>query len=190
MLQWLETAVDIVLKLLFALLLSQPSNGRVYFLAIGVGAPKSVSELCFWSAVCRQVCGTLTGKRATEYSSDGGVYLCSVVSPFFCCVGLQSTCCCYFSWLHLTVGMSVIGPGVSQVLFSPGHQHGSTAVRTQDCSIWAPWFAGATMKAAQTVAYPSLCIYAPTKPIDAKATPLSATGALDVISDVPPVLNL
>lgn len=161
MLQWLETAVDIELKLLFALLLSQPSNGRVYFLAIGVGAPKSVSELCFWSAVCRQVCGTLTGKRATEYSSDGGVYLCSVVSPFFCCVGLQSTCCCYFSWLHLTVGMSVIGPGVSQVLFSLVHcfQCRSIEVRTQECSIHASGPAMEATEASQILAWSNLGIY-------------------------------
>ena len=34
----------------------------------------------------------------------------------------------------LTVGMLAIGPGVSQMLFSPGLQHGSTEVRSQDCS--------------------------------------------------------
>ena len=35
----------------------------------------------------------------------------------------------------LTVGMLAIRPGVSQALFSPGHQSRSTDVRSQDCSI-------------------------------------------------------
>lgn len=34
----------------------------------------------------------------------------------------------------LTIGMSVVGPSVSQALFSPGHQHRSTEVRLQNCS--------------------------------------------------------
>ena len=42
----------------------------------------------------------------------------------------------------------------------------------------------------QILAFSNPHMYTDTKPIDAKAIPLSATGALDVISDVPPVLNL
>lgn len=34
----------------------------------------------------------------------------------------------------LTVGVLAIGPGISQALFSPGHQHRSTEVRSQNCS--------------------------------------------------------
>ena len=34
----------------------------------------------------------------------------------------------------LTMGMLAVGPGVSHVLFSPGHQRRSTEVRSQDCS--------------------------------------------------------
>ena len=34
----------------------------------------------------------------------------------------------------LTVGMLVIGPGVSQTLFSQGQQHRSTEFRSQECN--------------------------------------------------------
>ena len=80
--------------------------------------------------------------------------------------------------LTLTVGMPAIGPGVSEALFSPGHQ------RRYTCSNHGSGPAVGTMEAAQTLAWPNPCMYLPTKSTVAKARPISATGAFIVHSDV------
>ena len=63
----------------------------------------------------------------------------------------------------LTVGMPAIGPSVSQELFSPGHQHGSTKVRSQDCSNHVHGSPVGAMEAAQILAWSNPCMYVPTK---------------------------
>ena len=88
--------------------------------------------------------------------------------------------------LTLTVGMLAIGPGDSQALFSPGHQHRSTEVRSQDCSSHAPGHTVGGTEAAQTLAWPNPRVYMPTA---AKARPIPVAGAL-VLLDVSQVLNL
>ena len=84
----------------------------------------------------------------------------------------------------LTVGMPAIGPGVSQTLFSPGHQRRSTEVRSQDCSNHESGPAVDAMGAAQTLAWPNPHVFVPAKFTAAKARPVMAAGALDVRSDV------
>lgn len=76
------------------------------------------------------------------------------------------------------MGMLAIGPGVSWVLFSPGYQHRSTKVRSQNYSNHESGLAVGTMGAAQI-----LCIHAH-KSTDAKLRPISAARALDDCSDV------
>ena len=51
--------------------------------------------------------------------------------------------------LILPVGMPEFGPSDSQVLFSPGHWHRSTEIRTQDFSSHEP---GPAIEAAQVLA--------------------------------------
>ena len=89
----------------------------------------------------------------------------------------------------LTVGVRALGCSDSQALFSPGHSHRSTEVRSQDCSSRAPGPAVGAMEAAQTLTWPNPHVYVPTKPTAAKARPVPATGAL-VLLDVSQALNL
>ena len=81
----------------------------------------------------------------------------------------------------LTVGMPAVGPGVFQMLFSPGHQHRSTEVRSWDYSDHG---SEPTVGAAQTLVWPNPSVYMPTKSTAAKARPILAAGALTVCSDV------
>lgn len=90
----------------------------------------------------------------------------------------------------LTIYVLVIGPGVSQALFSPGHQCRSTEVRTQGCSIHAPGPAMGAVESVQTLAWSKPCVCTHTKATTAKASLLSAVGTLVICSDVPPALNL
>ncbi|KAJ8781437.1 hypothetical protein J1605_007697 [Eschrichtius robustus] len=85
--------------------------------------------------------------------------------------------------------MPAIGPGVSQALFSPGHQCRSTEVISQDCSSRVPGPTVVAVEAAQILAWSNPRVYVPTKPTAAKARPVSATGAL-VHLDVPQLLSL
>ena len=86
----------------------------------------------------------------------------------------------------LTVGMPEIGPGDSQVLFSPSYQCRSTEVRSQDCSSHAPGSTVGSMEAAQTVVWPNPHIYMLKEPTAATARLrlISAARALVVFSDV------
>ena len=86
--------------------------------------------------------------------------------------------------------MPAIGPGDSQALVSPGHQHRSTEVRSRDCSSHAPGHTLGAMEAAQTLTWPNSQVYVPTKPTAAKARPVPAAGALVVLPDVSQVLNI
>ena len=90
----------------------------------------------------------------------------------------------------LTIGMPAIGPGVSQALFSVGHQHRPAEVRSQDCGSHARGPAVGAMEAAQTLAWPNRHVYVPTKPTAAKARPISATEALVIHADILQALNL
>ena len=90
----------------------------------------------------------------------------------------------------LTVGTPAIGPRVSQALFSPGHQHRSTEVSSQDCSNHASGTTVGAVEATQTLAWPISHLYLPRKSTAAKARPVSAAGTLVVPSDVPEVLSL
>ena len=84
----------------------------------------------------------------------------------------------------LTMGMPAIGPGVSQALFSPGHQHRSIEVRSWDGSTRGSGPTVGTMGAAQTLAWPNPRVYVPTKSTAATARLTLAAGALIVRSDV------
>ena len=88
----------------------------------------------------------------------------------------------------LTMGMPAVGSGDSQALFSPGHWHSSTEVRSQDYSSRAPGPAVELWKQLR-LAWPNLCMYVPTKPTAAKARLVPPAGAL-VLSDVLQALNL
>ena len=88
-----------------------------------------------------------------------------------------------------TLGMLAVSPGVPQALFSQGHQHRSTEVRSQDCNSHAPGPTVGAMETAQTLAWPSPCVHVSMKPTAAKASPVPAAGAL-VHSDVLQTLNL
>ena len=90
----------------------------------------------------------------------------------------------------LTVSMLAIGPVVSQVLFSPGHQRRYTELRSQDCSSCAGGPTVGAMEATETLVWPNPLVFMPRNPIAGKARPISAVGALVVHSDVPQVLNL
>ena len=90
----------------------------------------------------------------------------------------------------LTVGMLVVGPGVSQALFLPGHQHRYTEVMSQDCGNPGSGPTLGAMGAALTLTWTNLRMYMPTKSTPAKARPISVAGALVVCSDVPQVLSL
>ena len=78
----------------------------------------------------------------------------------------------------LTVGMLAIGPGVSQALFSPGHQHRSTKVRSKDFSNPVPGPTVGGLGGAQILASSNPHVYVLTKCTGAKARPVSAEGAL------------
>ena len=91
--------------------------------------------------------------------------------------------------LPLTVGMLATGPGDSQV-FSPGHCHRYTEVRSQDCSSHAPGPAVGGIEAAQILAWTNPHMYVPTKPTATEARPIPAAGALVVLSNVSQALNL
>ena len=91
---------------------------------------------------------TPTRREATEYSSSGVVHLwvcplCELSDYTVVSIALDPT---------LTMDMPAIGPGVSQVLFLPGHHHRSTEVRSWDCSDHGSGPAVGTMGAAQTLA--------------------------------------
>lgn len=91
---------------------------------------------------------------------------------------------------NLNIVISVIGSGVSQVLFSLGHQCNSTEIRTQDCNIYALGSAVGFMEAYQTLVCSDLCLYMPTKSTAAQNRPVLSVVALSVPLDVLPVLNL
>ena len=110
------------------------------------------ARLCFWSAVWgRRNCSTPTGRGATEYSSTGVVHLwmCSVVLPFTCSMGSKRAL--FLIYPLAPWYMSVIGPGVSQVLFSPGCQCRATTIRTPRCNIYVSGPAVGAMEAAKTL---------------------------------------
>ena len=88
------------------------------------------------------------------------------------------------------VVMLAISPGVTQVLFSQGHQHRSTEVRSHDSSSCVPGPTVGAMVAAQTLAPSSPNVHLPTKSTVAKARPVPAVGAPVVYLDFLQVLNL
>ena len=89
----------------------------------------------------------------------------------------------------LIMGMSVIGPGVFQSLFSLGHQCRSTKVRAQDCSIHASGPALRFMEAAQTLALSNPQVNMPTKLSVLKLDQSQACDHSLSIQIVPPALN-
>ena len=89
-----------------------------------------------------------------------------------------------------TLEMPEVSPSVPQALFSQGHQCRSTEARSQNCSSCAPGPTVGAMEAAQTLAWPSLHVYVPTKPTAAQARHVPAMGAPVVHSDVLQVLHV
>ena len=113
---------------------------------------------------------------------------CSPVSVF-CCVTFHLLCG-LTKYTIVATAMLAVGLGVSQALFSPGHWHPSTDVRSKDCSSNVPVPVMGAMEAAQTPTCTNHHMYVPTKSTAANIWPISAMGALVVHSDVSPVLNL
>ena len=163
MLWWPGLALAIEQDLPFARGCHCTVRGGLCSLAIGVEAPRCVSELRFWAVVQdRWDWSTPTGREVTEYSSCGAdpLRVCSVVSPFTL---VQAH--------RLYRGLACGWPVVSQVLFSPGHQHRLTEGGSQHCSSHAPEPAVVAMEAAQTLAWPSPHVYLPPKPTALKPDP-------------------
>ena len=73
----------------------------------------------------------------------------------------------------LTTGMPATYSGVSQLLFSLGHQHRSTEVRSQDCSNHGSGPTVGAMRAAQTLTWPNSHVYMLTNSTAAKVRPVS-----------------
>ena len=88
----------------------------------------------------------------------------------------------------LTMGMLAVVPGVSQALFSPGHQCRSTEVRSQDQQL-CTWTRCGSYGGNSDI-WPNHHVYVPTKPAAAKARPISAAGVLVVHLDILQMLNL
>ena len=55
----------------------------------------------------------------------------------------------------LTVGMPAVGPGDCQVLFSTGHWHRSTEVRSHNCNSRALGPTVGALEAAQALSWPN-----------------------------------
>ena len=95
----------------------------------------------------------------------------------FSCVTFHLLCG-FTKYTIIATATLAVGLGVSQALFSPGHRHPSTDVRSKDCSCHAPAPAMGALEAAQTD--PGLNqphIHVSTKPTDTKARPASAAEA-------------
>ena len=143
----------------------------------------------FWSVVQgRQARSTVTGREAAEFFSLGAVHLwmCSVVFPFACFVDSQCTVGIALC-LTLSVGMPAIGPGASQVLFTPRHRHGSIIVRSYQCRSCPSGPPVGAMAAAWTLVWLGLHVSEPTA---AKARPIPRARALAILSDDAQELNL
>ena len=100
-----------------------------------------------------------------------------------CCVTFHPLC--EFTKYTVATVMLEICSGVSQALFSPGHQCRSTEVGPRTAIIVPLGLpAVGAMKASQTLAWTNLHLYVSIKPTDAKARPISAMGALIVSWDI------
>ena len=84
----------------------------------------------------------------------------------------------------LTIGMRAFGPGISQMLFSTGHQHSSTELKFQDFSNQGFGTIVGTMGSALTLAWPNPHVYVPTKSTVAKTRDSLVAGVLIVHSEV------
>lgn len=88
---WLKPALDIKWGLLFVWWFSLPCKDGICSIAVGVGAPQCVSELCFWSSVqVRRVCSIPTGWGPIW------LFLHCIYSPWVCSL------CQFFHvvWVH------------------------------------------------------------------------------------------
>ena len=113
-----------------------------------------------------------------------------------CCVTFQPLCVLTsYSFFDtalvstLTMGVLAIGPGVSQALFSPGHQHRSMEVRSQNCSNWALYQLWVLLGLLSILTGPTLtckCTQSPHLLI----RHISAVGALVVGLDVLQALSI
>lgn len=120
---------------------------------------------------------TPTGALPEGLLGAAHLYVCPVVSPFTNVRAPRGFCRCrHCSQPCRNLGRPVVGPGVSQALFSPGHQHRFTEGGSQHCSSHAPGPAVVAMEAAQPPARPS-----PHKAHSSKAGPISALRALIVL---------
>lgn len=94
-------------------------------------------------------------------------------------------CFWHFPWPYSTIGIVIIGCGVSQALFSQGHPHRPTKVISQDCNSHEP---GPTVgaKAVQTMAWPNphVCPKSPQllKPHSSARALVFCLGILRVLS--------
>ena len=128
MLWWQEPALDIEKSFLFALWLSQTCKENGLLPSCWSSSPLICFWAMFWSTIERRwVWSIPTGREATEYSSAVAVHLW-VCATFSVVWGHKVTCCWHCSWV-VSMGMSIISPGVSEALFSLGHQCRYTEVR-------------------------------------------------------------
>ena len=105
----------------------------VCFPVNGVEAPKSVSQLCFWSLVQgKWSWSTLTWRGPLNIPPLKLLsYECALLCHLSLIVqALVFTVAGTVLGPTVTVGMPAIGPGISQTLFSPGHQRRFPEVRS------------------------------------------------------------
>ena len=87
-------------------------------------------------------------------------------------------CCSPWGWTRQTWLSNWTTAAVSQMLFSPGHEHRSTEVRCQDCCCHGSEPTMDAMVPVHALAWHNPHIYVSTKSIAVKARPLSAVGPL------------
>ena len=150
-----------------------PVRGRVCFLVIGAEAPRSVSELCFWSEVQGMWVAALSlGEEPLHCISSRVSMLCCVTFSWLCWFTEYTVVGTSLS-PTLTVGMSVIGLGVSQAFFfftRPSVQINWDHYKER--SIHTPGTAVGSMEAAQSLVWSNTHVYMPTKSTFAKARPV------------------
>lgn len=128
------------------------------------------------------------GRGATDSSFTGAANVLSFLNFHLLCELIKYTAVTATGPTS-TMSMLTMSPRFSQA-FSPGHQHRSIEVRSQNFSIHGPGPTVGMMVASQTLAWPSLHVYMPMKPTAANARPVPAVGALTGHLDTPEALNL
>ena len=100
-------------------------------------------------------------RETTGYSHSGAVHRgCALLSPFARVRALRWRHW-HISQPHRKCGNATVGPGVSPVLFSPGHQHPSTEVRAQVAVIMDLDCLGVLWSSSDSALAPPQCVRVP-----------------------------